>query len=66
MLLKKHYTFISYDGGENWHKIEGLGAFGESGLAFSPTRNELYIGGHQGIMVLDFDGYVEYLKNKDK
>lgn len=62
----KHPTYITYDGGETWHTIEGLGEFGESGVDFSPTRNELYIGGHQGIMVLDFDGYVEYLKSKEQ
>lgn len=56
----KYPVFVSYDGGETWHEVEGIPEkAGNMSIGISPTKPLIYLGGAQGVMVLDYEKYRE-------
>lgn len=63
----RYFKFITVDGGEHWHLIEGMPACaGGSSNQFHPTKPYVYMGTMQGLMVLDYEKYIEYHKEDFK
>ena len=61
----KFPVFVSYDGGETWHEVEGIKpSAGNISIGINPSRPLIYVAGGQGVTVLDYEKYRELVLEK--
>ncbi|MBO5220745.1 MAG: hypothetical protein J6C26_00340 [Clostridia bacterium] len=62
-LDKNPNLYESTDGGVTWHTVPGFVNTYYSTIFFSKTTDEVFIGGHMGTIIYDYNEYWDYLES---